>query len=321
VIPVALIQINRIRMAQMMQDDGQACANVEPFSGKEGTMRPKSMKRYLGRLGIAAAVALGGILAWDAAVAGVANTRHNLGSSAGPAGRNQVSDTDEICVFCHTPHGADVSNPAPLWNKRLATGASYTTYASINSSTMNAEFASDGVGGTSVGSVSLACLSCHDGTQAMDNIINAPGSGGLTAGGGGTNGLAYNWGTSPRIDAGGFGLLTGVANLGSDLSNDHPIGIQYCGGGPNNASPGAACNDTDFVAPTSATIGGALAFWVDTGGAGRQKTDMILYNRTFTAGAGPSVECASCHDPHSENTTFLRIANTGSAVCLACHVK
>ena len=52
-----------------------------------------------------------------------------------------------------------------------------------------------------------------------------------------------------------------------------------------------------------------------------QVTD--IYNRSFAvAGAGPSVECASCHDPHRADTsTFLRIANAGSAVCLACHVK
>ena len=52
---------------------------------------------------------------------------------------------------------------------------------------------------------------------------------------------------------------------------------------------------------------------------------MVLYRRTFTAGVGPSVECASCHDPHVEETatrkTFLRIANTGSALCLTCHNK
>ena len=42
-----------------------------------------------------------------------------------------------------------------------------------------------------------------------------------------------------------------------------------------------------------------------------------------------SVECGSCHDPHVESgtgtpasgQTFLRIANSGSAVCLACHNK
>jgi len=287
-------------------------------------------KRYLGLTGYAAAAALAMTFAagvW--AAGGISITKHNLGSAGSVAGQNKVSagDTDEICVFCHTPHGGDVSSPAPLWNKRLNTGgAAFTTYQSIGSSTMNALFADDGVAGAqSVGSVSLACLSCHDGTQAMDNIINAPGSGGFTADGGGTTGLAYTW-SGTRVDA--DGKLTGIANLGKDLSNDHPIGIQYCGGGPRVAASAAPCRDPDFVAPTSATIGGALVFWVDTASgtaSAREKTDMILYNRSFPGGdgVGPSVECATCHDPHTANTTFLRMTNgnAGSQVCLACHVK
>ena len=56
----------------------------------------------------------------------------------------------------------------------------------------------------------------------------------------------------------------------------------------------------------------------------REKSDIILYARTFTAGEGPSVECASCHDPHEDTVrpvSFLRIANSNSDVCLACHIK
>ena len=57
----------------------------------------------------------------------------------------------------------------------------------------------------------------------------------------------------------------------------------------------------------------------------RQKTDMQLYTRSVAAIDGgasqPFVECASCHDPHTTNSTFLRVSNAGSAVCLACHTK
>lgn len=260
------------------------------------------------------------------AMAQITGTKHNLGT-ASSATNKVTAGTSEICVFCHTPHAADVTTAGvPLWNKRLNTGgAAFSTYSS---STMNAIGANDGLGGsTSIGSVSLACLSCHDGTQAMDNILNAPGSGGYSATGGGSTGLGYTW--TGTVDADGFmqNGATTLAMLGRDLSNDHPIGIQYCGGGPKVGGAADPCQDADFVAPDSASIGGATAFWVDTGSAGRQKTDMILYNRAFdangtlAAGTYPSVECASCHDPHSANTTFLRIANTGSAVCLACHAK
>jgi hypothetical protein len=97
------------------------------------------------------------------ASAGIADTKHNLGSGAGPAGRNQTSDTAEICVFCHTPHGGSTDAPVPLWNKRLgangvpAGGGTYITYDTLQTPSLDGTVAA-------VGSVSMACLSCHDGT-------------------------------------------------------------------------------------------------------------------------------------------------------------
>ena len=264
--------------------------------------------------------------------AGIADTRHNLGSQVnGIANRNQTAaapnGTAEICVFCHTPHHSATPNPAadqpPLWNKNLPTTATYTLYNTATSSSLDGEV-------LAVGSVSVACLSCHDGTQAMDNIINAPGSGGLTADGGGVNGLAYTWtGTTVNtttgiLSAGGPGLI------GADLTNDHPIGVEYCGGGISGTTGVTGCKDADFKGGgtnsglATTTINSTQVWWVDTTGgtANREKTDMILYTRAFTAGSGPSVECASCHDPHSAtNPTFLRVSNDGSGVCLSCHVK
>lgn len=271
------------------------------------------------RLVTVSALMLGAVGVSQQAVAGIANTKHNLGSSPGGTGPNKTSDTAEICVFCHTPHASDTTAPVPLWNKRLSTGASYSTYANLNSSSIDGEI-------LAVGSVSMACLSCHDGTQAMDNIINAPGSGGYDATGGGANGRGWTWTGSNKV--------TGLAAVAADsdgLKNDHPVGIQYCGGGvTTTAKTGAGCKDGDFTGKAAngsktlenATINSQVVWWVDVNGDGaRQKTDMQLYTRVFPSGEGPSVECASCHDPHTETTTFLRTANTGSAVCLACHVK
>lgn len=275
------------------------------------------------------------LLAAFPAAAGIANTKHNLGSTNTRSGENATAGTDEICVFCHTPHAADTTAPVPLWNKALrtgVTGTTYTSYATLNTASLDGET-------LPVGSVSLACLSCHDGTQAMDNIINAPGSGGYDTTGGGANGLltsaGWSWAATGRVSTEGL-LNSGIASLGMDLSNDHPIGIAYCGGGISAGKTDAAanCKDKDFKSPTEGVINSKQAYWVDTSagaGAGREKTDMILYTRAFAAGDGPSVECGSCHDPHVESSTtdtnskagqtFLRIANTGSAVCLACHVK
>lgn len=286
------------------------------------------------RAWVAGLMAMAISLCAGSALAAIADTKHNLGSGAGPAGRNQVSDTAEICVFCHTPHGADVNAPAPLWNKRLgaagapAGGGSYKTYATLQTPSLDGAVAP-------VGSISMACLSCHDGTQAMDNIINAPGSGGVLADGGGNDGRAYTW-TGSGVNAAGR-LSGGVALLGTDLSNDHPIGIQYCGGGltGSGTTVTGTCKDGDFKAPLTDTINSNQVFWVETGGTGKQRTDLPLYVRPGeTVATGPLVECASCHDPHVSSgqagpagtgrvsgETFLRISNASSAVCTTCHVK
>ena len=61
-------------------------------------------------------------------------------------------------------------------------------------------------------------------------------------------------------------------------------------------------------------------WWVDTGLEGRQRTDIKLYSRHYGENtAVPFIECASCHDPHSETSTFLRVDNAGSGLCLSCH--
>ena len=283
---------------------------------------------------VAVVATVAAVFGGQAALAGIVDTKHNLGSQQTKAGANKFSTTGEICVFCHTPHGADTSAKMPLWNRSASTGITYTTYNSLGTLSLD--------GGTAaVGSTSVACLSCHDGVQAMNTVINAPGSGltgstawqaGITAGTG--------WGGDNQTN----GKMTGLAAVATDadsLKNDHPIGIQYAGG-PSGATIPAAPNDystfkdPDFKKANSATLSGQQVWWVETNADDtRQKTDLPLYARpagtalafTDTTKNGattivqPFVECASCHDPHSSNATFLRVENTNSAVCLACHDK
>lgn len=284
-----------------------------------------NMRRGLGSLATLLAVAVVGTAAVTPAQAEIAKTKHNLttGTIAGQntfTGSGPDAGNTEICVFCHTPHGADTGASVPLWNRKLQTEANfYTTYDNLKTSTLDGKT-------MAVGSVSLACLSCHDGQTAMSTVINAPGSGRYDPAGFAMTGA---W-TGNNVNADGT-LKTGViSNIGKDLQNDHPIGIQYAGGGiyNNGGTSTGTGKDVDFKAPANATLNSTLVWWVDTEAAGaatgigsRQKTDMILYTRTFETKDQPFVECASCHDPHSENTTFLRISNAGSAVCLACHIK
>lgn len=278
-------------------------------------MKAADMRHWAIRHGTAAALALSAALACGAASAQISNTKHNLTPSGpgtvklAPGGGNE-----EICVFCHTPHGANSSaGGPPLWNKGLPATGGFTLYST---STLDSTIALSG-------SPSLACLSCHDGVSAMDNIVNAPGSGGWTP----TTGadMAWTWaGGSDKMPAGG------ITNIGQDLSNDHPIGMNYCGFSAADTGSGAiTCRDTDFHTTTGANNNvkfnaSKQVWWVETPGsptANREKQDLPLYTRTVGSVTGPYVECQSCHDPHVSNTTFLRVANTGSQLCLSCHVK
>lgn len=289
-------------------------------------MKKKSMKNVTTHLAAGAAmlVLTVGVLGSSQALAGIASTKHNLGSLG--TGVNTFSGTAELCVFCHTPHGADTTAAVPLWNRKLADPTTYTTYNSLGTSSLD--------GATvAVGSVSIACLSCHDGVQAMNVMINQPGSGGYVSGG---SAMTGTWsGANQTAGVIKSGLIT---EIGIDLQNDHPIGIQYGGGPKAGTVPAAPANytaslfkDADFKDANSAVLNGKSVWWVETGTTGRQKTDMQLYTRTGVSSLGtvttltgdqPFVECASCHDPHTDtNATFLRISNANSAVCLACHTK
>jgi predicted CXXCH cytochrome family protein len=258
------------------------------------------------------------------ALGAITDTKHNL-SSTGDSSNNTFASAGEVCVFCHTPHGSDASAAVPIWNRIMRTNTVYTTYAELGTSTLDAQQAR-------IGSVSLACLSCHDGSQALDSVINAPGSGGYNKAGARFGGSATAGSGNNPIDT-GTGKFTsdGVANLGVDLRNDHPVSVVYAGSQDGTL----AAADPDFHSATK-EIGAPNKYYVESNeSAGRDKNDMILYVRSsFTAwdGAGFNtsvntetafVECATCHDPHTDVTTFLRMpeGNNTSQICLTCHIK
>lgn len=267
-----------------------------------------------------AGVAMASVVSVPSAVAGIADTKHNLVSAV--SSNNRTSDTDEICVFCHTPHGANSSQSVPLWNRNMSAPASFTTYDKLGSSTLDGTV-------VNVGSVSLACLSCHDGQVAMDSLVNIPGSGkGSNTDSTMREGWTFEAGTGTPLDTATGKLDAGIANIGLDLRDDHPVGILYAGGGVvDSESNSANFKDPDFKTVLKTEINSTPYWWVETGSNDtRQRTDIILYTRVDASkGVGvqsPFVECASCHDPHvSDPPLFLRVSNTGSALCLACHIK
>jgi len=263
------------------------------------------MKNFKMKLSV---VSLGSLLFLGVAQADIKNSVHNLGTTA--VGGGLVGVTERICVFCHTPHGSDINAPVPLWNKVLPTSGSFTTYDALNTATL------DGAVDLNVGGISLACLSCHDGTTALDLVLNAP----TTVGG------VYRYNALGATISTGI-LMTGtpVPVLGKDLRDDHPVGVQYAGGGllwaaiaPGNNVADSA-NDKMFVDP----IWDNGRLWVGSIGVTTILGDegLPLYGNAGNA-FGPTVECASCHNPHkTDNGSFLRRSNTGSALCLACHIK
>ena len=271
----------------------------------------RSWKTRLAALGGAAL--LMAVLAPAQSLAQIASSKHNLGTSGDSVNNSTFSGTGEICVFCHTPHGSNTGVEAPLWNKTVPTGP-FTTYSTGNSTSIDGDVAA-------VGSVSLACLSCHDGSLAIATMINQPGSGGYNAGGAI---LAGTWTSgSGNVDVATGQMAVGaVTNLGTNLVNDHPIGIGYCGSSVQPTGATLTCGDADFSAVSTALVNSTRIWFVEgAGGDGaRQKTDLSLFVRTGET--LPRVECASCHDPHSTaNGTFLRRTQTGSGLCLTCHVK
>lgn len=259
----------------------------------------------------------------------IGNTRHNLTqrqtAGGGPTGAQMDAvrnNYQQVCVYCHTPHAANQNISAPLWNRTVRT-ATYTLY---NQQSLSQE-------ATQPGPNSLTCLSCHDGQTAVDSIVNMPGSGkynaalALNPDAGTTKTLLDAWAPTETFDH--FGLKdnnteclschspTGQSGaqdfsafaIGTDLRNDHPVGVKLPTGSDWNVPSGTYKNVRFF----------------DTDGDNRPDKNEL---RFYDSGQGYEVECASCHDPHGVQgagasflPTFLRVTADGSQICLTCHVK
>ncbi|MEN8146980.1 MAG: cytochrome c3 family protein [Campylobacterota bacterium] len=224
--------------------------------------------------------ALVGLLSATASMAAIGTTPHNLAGTA-------AGDNGELCVYCHTPHQANVLfTGAPIWNK----AEPLTTFTMYGGGTTLAGTVVDAAPGAS----SLACLSCHDGVSAVDSILNAPGSGMNTIAGGS---LIGDINTS------------NASTIGADLTNDHPVSIQYLG-------TGLADSPASLFAPTEPLTG-----WL-----GATTIADILRPDPNDITVRDRVECGSCHDPHNGNNpanevNYLRSTNVGSALCMGCHDK
>ena len=255
------------------------------------------------------------------ATGNVADSLHNL-SVTGP-GQFKSQTEDRICIFCHTPHFA--APDAPMWNRR-STG--YTNYRSSST---------DAAIGKPDGSSAL-CLSCHDGTIALGDMLS---------GDRGQRGRANDMRST---------FLTGRSNLGPDLSNDHPVAIVYDEGllttDPDLVSPGSvdlplddgeiqcsSCHDahSDVIPPFlhRTTLNGELCTtchmssglnwdWASSSHAVSNArpggTDPWPERRPAWKGRDVGENaCMNCHAPHNAASPARLIADLEENTCFRCH--
>lgn len=248
----------------------------------------------------------------------VVDSPHNL-SSTGP-GPVHALDEDRVCIFCHAPHGSRTE--APLWNRRDSSAA-YTPY---NSPTLRAR------PGQPTGTSKL-CLSCHDGTVALGDLVSTE---------------------SPIAMGGSQAMPPGHGLIGTDLRDDHPISFPYAdsaaGSGGELAPPeswdsavrldGAGmlqcttCHD-----PHDNEWGDFLVLPNDEAALCRQCHTIADFDQTPHAtstatwsGAGQDPwahtefesvaenACMNCHrSHHAPDGEELQTAARGEDVCFACH--
>ncbi len=263
-----------------------------------------------------------------ARISDISNTKHNFSADFAPklpGGASRVVSAvteNQICVFCHAPHGGTVSE-GPLWNRELS-GAQYPTYSSgsLDSAIGPGQPLQQPTG------ISKLCLSCHDGTMAVGAVNVFEGR--FTDRIGTTEDIAMT-GTiaGGAIAEGPSGRLSGFTRfLGTDLTNDHPISMTY---------------DSALAAADGEMRDPAVESHLGTRVRGQPAPIVPLQD---DSGGQGQVQCNTCHDPHirddtlEQNIKFLRLSrlqstrpadvgfNPGTPVgtnadiiCIACHLK
>ncbi|MDG5468964.1 cytochrome c3 family protein [Deltaproteobacteria bacterium IMCC39524] len=234
--------------------------------------------------------------------AGVRWGSHNLSLSSPDTGQYN-HDEDAICVFCHTPHGGTLD--APLWNRGNPTSATWKHYnsASLSSNLRGLP------AGRPPNTESMLCLSCHDGSLSVNHVLNEPNdrTAPILGPGGVINNEITDFFGVPGARIGGSPGIATSGNTG-DFTDDHPFSFSYT---DVMASPEYSSGQPKFntLRDPGLAVGQGVRF--------------------FTGAL--NVECSSCHDPHvnfdplnggnEDYSPFLITPNTGSALCLACHIK
>jgi len=273
------------------------------------------MKRYAQGLLV---VALGLSLASTAVAftgsyvpgSGINGTVHDLGSSHNGMNYTNPADTlSRICIFCHAPHNTYKLSPAnggpgagvgsgpqapdafdylPLWNHELTGNyASYTMYQNGTGAPTTGPKASQAIqNGMEPGSTSLLCLSCHDGSVAVNSYGNS------------------SQPTASQSTGTAFIGATYVIGKDNYLGNHHPIGFDY---------DAVSAVDTEIRAADTATLGSAGTVRDHLLGAGNTKMECGTCHSVHNKGnTGENLLwrsdvnsqlCLTCHDKGTDPGT------------------
>jgi hypothetical protein len=129
-------------------------------------------------------IALGLALFASTALAAVSSTKHNMNSFIG-------SGSTDPCFYCHVAHNGGTR--APLWARTDPTTSGVYTFFTSNTISSN----------TPTLGISLACLSCHDGSIGVATTITG------------------------QVNTTNKFITNVNKKVGPNLSNDHPIGLVW----------------------------------------------------------------------------------------------
>jgi hypothetical protein len=226
-------------------------------------------------------IALSTLSAGAAAQKGLQGSAHDFSRAA-------WNISKDLCSPCHQGHSSPNSATQALWGHTAKT-ANFRPY---DSPTFRA-------GKHAPSGVSLACLSCHDGTVAINQ----------------------------RLEGAEAVYISTANQVGPDLHTTHPVSFTY------DASLAAANGKLED--PTTYRIGDPKnRLSVNTPPVPVDWTGSSLLSQTIDGALlfNHKVECASCHDVHKlegsapESFALLRVdgcdaSGRGDLLCRTCHIR
>ena len=239
-----------------------------------------SMKQKIVMMTGLAVLTLGSTLAFGGAGngSGIVGSKHDM--NVLKDANVKVDTQGRVCAFCHTPHHKLESTALdynPLWSHEINDDPVLKTYGTVTFDSTS-QMATDPLTGPS-----RLCMSCHDGSIAVDQHYGIAGTA-----------------TKASLLGDDFGQIAVYKN--SDLSNDHPIGFDL--EGINGRDAGIRAN---LLAPNNSTL--------------NDKAITVLGFKDAAKSIMTCASCHDVHNKDNKDTAFLYEKQMGSAFCLMCHDK